>query len=130
MQIRKKRDILILVELKKNEGITNFRIADKARGNSGASVFNIQYRRQMDIEGMTDMGKTTKANKRQQGGTFVVRVDGRERGSWQGQVIWTESNRKQYFRSTLELLHLMEDAMRAGESAETEEKEETEEAEG
>ncbi len=49
------------------------------------------------------------------GGTFVVRVDSRERATWQGQVIWTDQNRKQYFRSSLELLRLMEDAMNAGE---------------
>jgi hypothetical protein len=48
------------------------------------------------------------------GGTFVVRVDSRERATWQGQVIWTDQNRKQYFRSSLELLRLMEDAMNAG----------------
>ncbi len=65
---------------------------------------------------MTDMGRATKFNRRQRGGTFVVRVEGRERESWQGQVIWTETNRKQYFRSALELLHLMEDAMCAGEA--------------
>ncbi len=73
------------------------------------------------------MGRTTKSNSRQQGGTFVVRVESRERNSWQGQVVWTETNRKQYFRSTLELLHLMEDAMRAGEDeAENEAAEEAE----
>ncbi len=53
------------------------------------------------------------------GGTFVVRVDGRERATWQGQVIWTDRNRKQYFRSSLELLRLMEDAMNADEDKNT-----------
>lgn len=48
---------------------------------------------------------------KKKGGTFVVRVDRRERATWQGQVIWTDRNRKQYFRSGLELLRLMEDAM-------------------
>ena len=43
-----------------------------------------------------------------------MRVDSRERATWQGQVIWTDQNRKQYFRSSLELLRLMEDAMNAG----------------
>ena len=52
---------------------------------------------------------------KKKGGTFVVRVDMRERATWQGQVIWTDQNRKQYFRSSLELLRLMEDAMNAGE---------------
>ena len=51
---------------------------------------------------------------KKKGGTFVVRVDMRERATWQGQVIWTNRNRKQYFRSSLELLRLMEDAMDGG----------------
>lgn len=63
------------------------------------------------------MGRTKKINRRHQGGTFVVRVEERERDSWQGEVTWTETNLKQYFRSALELLHLMEGAMCAGEAA-------------
>ena len=63
------------------------------------------------------MGRTKKINRRHQGGTFVVRVKERERDSWQGEVTWTETNLKQYFRSALELLHLMEGAMCAGEAA-------------
>ena len=57
----------------------------------------------------------SKQTEKKTGGTFVVRVDSRERATWQGQVIWTDQNRKQYFRSSLELLRLMEDAMNAGE---------------
>ncbi len=60
-----------------------------------------------------------KQTEKKTGGTFVVRVDSRERATWQGQVIWTDQNRKQYFRSSLELLRLMEDAMNAGEDKNT-----------
>ena len=56
-----------------------------------------------------------KTERKKTGGTFIVRVESRERASWQGQVIWTDQNRKQYFRSSLELLRLMEDAMNAEE---------------
>ena len=63
------------------------------------------------------MGRTIKLNRRHQGATFVVRVLGRERDSWQGEVTWTETNLKQCLRSALELLHLMEGAMCAGEAA-------------
>ena len=35
----------------------------------------------------------------------------RENATWQGKVIWAEKNKEQYFRSALELLKMMEDAL-------------------
>lgn len=44
-------------------------------------------------------------------GTFLVRVKYRQNATWQGEVVWVEKNRKQYFRSALELLKLIDGAL-------------------
>jgi len=44
-------------------------------------------------------------------GTFVVRVLFRQNASWQGSVIWLEGKREQSFRSVLELILLMDNAL-------------------
>lgn len=49
--------------------------------------------------------------KGKQSGTFVVRVSHCENATWQGEVTWVESNRKKQFRSALELIRLMDDAL-------------------
>ena len=46
-----------------------------------------------------------------QSSTFIVQVKCMEHGTWQGKLIWAEKNRSQYFRSTLELLKLMDRAL-------------------
>ncbi len=49
--------------------------------------------------------------KRGEKGTFVVRVMFRQNATWQGTVSWVEGNKTQHFRSMLELIHLLEDAL-------------------
>ena len=44
-------------------------------------------------------------------GTFIVQVMYRQNATWQGQVIWAEENRSVRFRSALELMKLMDEAM-------------------
>ena len=44
--------------------------------------------------------------------TFIVKVDNRQRNTWQGEIVWAEENRRQHFRSSLELLMLMNEAMK------------------
>lgn len=44
-------------------------------------------------------------------GTFIVHVKYRQNATWQGEVIWTERKQKQYFRSALELLKLIDSAL-------------------
>lgn len=46
-------------------------------------------------------------------GTFIVQVKYRQNATWQGEVIWTERKQKQYFRSALELLKLIDSALEA-----------------
>jgi hypothetical protein len=43
--------------------------------------------------------------------TFIVKVEYSQNRSWQGLVIWAEEGRQVRFRSALELLKLMDEAM-------------------
>ena len=43
--------------------------------------------------------------------TFVVRILYQQNNTWQGEVLWAEQNEKQYFRSALELMELMDSAI-------------------
>lgn len=43
--------------------------------------------------------------------TFVVQVQFRQNATWQGTITWTEEKKTQRFRSTLEMLKLMDSAM-------------------
>ncbi len=43
--------------------------------------------------------------------TFVVQVRFRQNATWQGTVRWTDTGKTQNFRSTLELINLMEGAL-------------------
>ena len=47
--------------------------------------------------------------------TFEVRVLFRQHTSWQGVITWLERNAEQSFRSVLELVLLMDSALRSGE---------------
>ena len=53
--------------------------------------------------------------KNQNKNTFIVKLDHQQNGTWQGRVVWAEENRSQRFRSLLELIKLMDDAMAQGE---------------
>jgi len=44
--------------------------------------------------------------------TFAVRILFRQNASWQGSVTWLEGDRSQSFRSALELILLMDNALR------------------
>ena len=47
-------------------------------------------------------------------GTFIVKVEYCQNGTWQGTVVWAEENRTERFRSMLELIKLMDEAMASG----------------
>ena len=47
-------------------------------------------------------------------GTFVVCVQHRENGSWQGYVTWMEKNKTVNFRSVWEMVQLIDEAVRNG----------------
>ncbi|MCI8837566.1 MAG: hypothetical protein HFG74_05825 [Hungatella sp.] len=47
--------------------------------------------------------------------TFVVNVTYRQNATWQGKVLWAETGKSCYFRSALELLKLIDNALEEGE---------------
>lgn len=51
--------------------------------------------------------------------TFIVRILYRCNASWQGEIIWLEGKRQKKFRSLLELVMLIQEAMPEKERAET-----------
>lgn len=48
--------------------------------------------------------------KRQEKGTFLVKIHFRQRESWQGEVTWAEEKKTVSFRSALELIRLLDEA--------------------
>jgi len=44
-------------------------------------------------------------------GTFEITVKFMQNSTWQGQIHWVERNQKQNFRSALEMLKLMDEAL-------------------
>lgn len=46
--------------------------------------------------------------------TFLIRVKYRQNSSWQGEVTWVDGHKKEYFRSALELIRLIDSAMNEG----------------
>lgn len=46
--------------------------------------------------------------------TFIIKVDHCRNGSWQGELVWANENKSVRFRSTLEMLRLMDEAIKSG----------------
>lgn len=53
------------------------------------------------------------ATERGKKATFVVQVQFRQNSTWQGTITWTEEKKTQRFRSTLEMIKLMDSALSA-----------------
>jgi len=47
-------------------------------------------------------------------GTFEISVKFTQNSTWQGEIHWVEKNQKQNFRSALEMLKLMDEALAEG----------------
>lgn len=45
--------------------------------------------------------------------TFIVEIIENQRQTWQGRIHWVQENKKETFRSVLEMLHLMDSAISA-----------------
>lgn len=43
--------------------------------------------------------------------TFIIKVMREQNDTWQGSITWAEENRTEYFRSVLEMVSLMNDAI-------------------
>lgn len=48
---------------------------------------------------------------RGEGATFLIRVKYRQNSSWQGEVTWVDGDKREYFRSALELMKLLDSAL-------------------
>lgn len=55
-------------------------------------------------------------------GTFIIRVQHRQHSSWQGRITWVEEDKTLYFRSALEMMKLIEEAMATVQQPEDEDK--------
>lgn len=60
---------------------------------------------------MSDFLIKQKKNRSTESTTFLIHVLFRQNSSWQGELCWIESGRTINFRSLLEMLMLMEEAM-------------------
>lgn len=46
-----------------------------------------------------------------EGAVFLLDIQHRQNATWQGSIIWVDRQNKQYFRSALELIKLIESAL-------------------
>ena len=51
------------------------------------------------------------SNRQKKTETFIIKVMDQQNATWQGSVTWVDEQRAQYFRSTLELLKLLDGAL-------------------
>lgn len=54
---------------------------------------------------------TDMSNRQKKTETFIIKVMDQQNATWQGSVTWVDEQREQYFRSTLELLKLIDGAL-------------------
>ena len=43
--------------------------------------------------------------------TFILKILDRQNSTWQGSILWVEQQNEQYFRSALEMLKLIDEAL-------------------
>jgi len=60
----------------------------------------------VEIDNQRELGSTK--------GTFEISVKFMQNSTWQGQIHWVEKDQKQSFRSALEMLKLMDEALTEG----------------
>lgn len=51
------------------------------------------------------------SNRQKKTETFIIKVMDQQNATWQGSVTWVDEQREQYFRTTLELLKLIDGAL-------------------
>ena len=51
-------------------------------------------------------------------GSFIIKVEESQRGTWQGKVVWADEDTTEHFRSALELLQLVDEAINAARGSE------------
>ncbi len=70
---------------------------------------DVLYTQEENIMGIKSFsaGRPDDKNK----GTFLIKVNSSDSGTWQGNVLWADKNQSEHFRSGLELLNLIDKAM-------------------
>ena len=58
---------------------------------------------------MKEMGNKVSESKKT--GTFIVNIMRQDNATWQGELTWADKNQKKNFRSTLELIKMMDEAL-------------------
>lgn len=51
--------------------------------------------------------------------TFVVKIMQTQNKSWQGMITWADKNETQYFRSALELMHMIQEVVESEDDTKT-----------
>lgn len=72
-----------------------------------------------EAETMDEIVRREKEEPRGAAATFVVQVRFRQNATWQGSIKWVDSGKSRNFRSTLELINLMEGALESKQGATT-----------
>ena len=53
-------------------------------------------------------------------GTFIVKIISQQKSTWQGSVTWVDEQKTQNFRSALELIKMIDEAIGTGTDSEEE----------
>jgi len=67
--------------------------------------------KKQNVEGSVLLNQSEQPNQSGNKCTFEVAVRFRQNATWQGQILWAEKNIKQNFRSVLEMIKLMDEAL-------------------
>lgn len=46
--------------------------------------------------------------------TFIINISYRQNDTWQGKILWADKDKTQYFRSALEMMKLIDNALSEG----------------
>lgn len=68
-------------------------------------------------EAYSQMDETVFETERGEKSTFIVQVQFRQNATWQGTISWADKKKTQHFRSTLEMIKLMDEALSSQEAS-------------
>lgn len=92
--------------------------ADFPQASTKDRSFFPQTHDRLGKEAVQKMSEENVKSQRGQKASFVVHILHRQNATWQGKVTWMEKDRSQNFRSALELLKLIDDALTQNEENE------------
>jgi len=86
---------------------------------NGVRKLNLQKMTTDYVTGeITEMEKEILNNDKSGKATFIIKVLFRQNATWQGKIQWVEKNKTQNFRSDLEMLKLMDEALKIADNGE------------